>query len=234
MVYEIVLVCKILGFWSGCVQALVFGTVTPWYFVTVRILLNISTTVRVYLYISLNTSLFLWLWWFFSVPYIGYHKFKLSPIRNIFTIICTYIRHQSTQKNFISLDITNKQLNCKLSFTTITYHVNRKKKRDRLISIIILIDFYRRQPWLKDNNQSGHNCNEKFPLFLSDFNQIWILKTELSKPPPHQYKILLESVQWHTSWYIQADRRTDMSKLKGNFCDFTNASRSVPKHPKCI
>jgi len=51
----------------------------------------------------------------------------------------------------------------------------------------INIDYYQRQPWLKDNNQSGHYCNEKCPLFLLDFNQIYILKTELSNPlPPPQ------------------------------------------------
>jgi hypothetical protein len=44
---------------------------------------------------------------------------------------------------------------------------------------------------VKDTNQSGHNCNERCPLVLSDFNQIWILKTELSNTPspPQQYKI---------------------------------------------
>jgi len=59
------------------------------------------------------------------------------------------------------------------------------------------------------------------PIFLSDFNQIWVLSTNFRK----NFQISLKSAQWEPRRYTRPHRRKDMMKL---IC----ASRDYPKAPK--
>jgi hypothetical protein len=43
-------------------------------------------------------------------------------------------------------------------------------------------------------------------IFLSDFDQNLILKTDLTKQP--QYDLICKCVQWEQSRYIRTDRQT--------------------------
>jgi len=47
----------------------------------------------------------------------------------------------------------------------------------------------------------------KFPIFSSDFKQIWIYSKEFRRSP--RYQILRKSVQWELRYYMQSDGRTD-------------------------
>jgi len=64
----------------------------------------------------------------------------------------------------------------------------------------------------------------KYPLFLSDFNDIWILTTGFWKIL--KYQISLKSVQWKQSRSMRTDRRTGMTKLIVAFRSFANASKN--------
>jgi hypothetical protein len=63
------------------------------------------------------------------------------------------------------------------------------------------------------------NCQ----ILLSDINQIWILVTDFCKSPQYQNpEIRLAGIA-----LICADRRTDMIKLIGVFCDYNNAPKNL-------
>jgi len=57
---------------------------------------------------------------------------------------------------------------------------------------------------------------QHFYIF-SDFTQIWIFKIEFHKNL--QYQISSKPVQW-------MDRETEMTKLKGGFCEYANAPKN--------
>jgi len=54
-----------------------------------------------------------------------------------------------------------------------------------------------------DNNKRYWGLHVKCPIFLLDFDEIWILWTELNKSP--KYKISLKSVQWEPHWRMRAN-----------------------------
>jgi hypothetical protein len=59
-----------------------------------------------------------------------------------------------------------------------------------------------------------------YSLFLSDFNETWIISTNFRKILKHQ-------IQWKTiQWEPSCPKRTDMTKLTVNYGNFTNASRN--------
>ena len=57
-----------------------------------------------------------------------------------------------------------------------------------------------------------------FPIFLPDYNQIWILLTDFNESP--QYQISRTSDQWEPRRWMQ----TEMRKLTGAFRDYANAA----------
>jgi hypothetical protein len=63
----------------------------------------------------------------------------------------------------------------------------------------------------------------KYPLFLSDFNEIWIFPTDFRKILKH--KISRKSVQWEPSFYMRTDRRTNMTMPIVSLRKFANAPK---------
>ena len=68
----------------------------------------------------------------------------------------------------------------------------------------------------------------KYPLFLSDFNEIYICSTDFRNKPKLQ--ISSKSVQWESSCSMRTDWRTDVEKLIVAFRNFAKASRTY----KCL
>jgi len=74
----------------------------------------------------------------------------------------------------------------------------------------------------------------KYPLFLSDFNETWILLTNFRKI--HKYRISWISVKWEPSCSIRTDGRTDrqkewqadMTKLIVAVRNFANVPKNTP------
>ena len=68
----------------------------------------------------------------------------------------------------------------------------------------------------------------KYPLFLSDFNETWILQTDFRNIL--KYQISLKSVQWEPNYSMRTDRKTDimadMTKLIVAFSNFANAPKN--------
>jgi hypothetical protein len=64
----------------------------------------------------------------------------------------------------------------------------------------------------------------KYPLFLSDFNENWILSTDVRKI--HKYHISWKSVWWELS-SMRTDGRTDMTKLIVVFRNFAKAPKNA-------
>ena len=58
---------------------------------------------------------------------------------------------------------------------------------------------------IASNNRTYLVLHVKRPIFLSDFNQIWILRTVFNKNP--QYRNSRKSVQWTPCWYMRTDGR---------------------------
>jgi hypothetical protein len=52
----------------------------------------------------------------------------------------------------------------------------------------------------------------KCPIFLSDFNQIWIFSTEFQLSP--EYKSSWNSAKWESCWYMQTDGRTGLQTCR--------------------
>jgi hypothetical protein len=70
----------------------------------------------------------------------------------------------------------------------------------------------------------------KFPIFFSDFNQIWVVSTNSNKSL--QYKISWKSARWELSWTRgetdgRRHKQTHMIELIGTFA---NISKSAPKN----
>jgi hypothetical protein len=65
----------------------------------------------------------------------------------------------------------------------------------------------------------------KYTLFLSDFNETWILLTNFWKILP--YVIPRKSVQWEPSCSMRTDRQTDMTKLIVAARKFANAPKKT-------
>ena len=67
----------------------------------------------------------------------------------------------------------------------------------------------------------------KYSLFLSDFDETWIISTDLRKS--FKYEISWKSVQWKPSCSMRTDRRTewtDMTNLAVPFCSSENTPKS--------
>ena len=65
----------------------------------------------------------------------------------------------------------------------------------------------------------------KYLLFLSDFNEIWILSTGFWKIL--KYKISWKSIEWEPSCSMQTDGQTDMTKLIVAFGNFANSPKNI-------
>ena len=65
----------------------------------------------------------------------------------------------------------------------------------------------------------------KYPLFLCDFNEIWILSTDFRKKSK-KYQVSSNPVQWESGCSIRTDVRTDMTKLIVAFRDSANAPKN--------
>jgi hypothetical protein len=70
----------------------------------------------------------------------------------------------------------------------------------------------------------------KYPLFLSDFNDTWILSTDFRKIP--KYQIKLKSVQWESISSVWSGRYTDRHGTKlllafRNFANLPNKKRLI-------
>jgi hypothetical protein len=63
----------------------------------------------------------------------------------------------------------------------------------------------------------------KYPVFLSDFNEIWILSTDFRKSL--KYEVSSKSVQWEQSYSMRADGQTDITELIVAFRNFANAPK---------
>jgi hypothetical protein len=61
----------------------------------------------------------------------------------------------------------------------------------------------------------------KYPILLTDLNQIWAFMRQLRKDP--QYQISRKSFQWESRWNM----RTDGTKLTDAFRDYGKAPRSL-------
>jgi hypothetical protein len=64
----------------------------------------------------------------------------------------------------------------------------------------------------------------KYPLFLSDFSEIWIFSTDFRKFL--KYQISWKSFQWEPSCSMWTDRRADMMKLIVAFRNFAKAPKN--------
>jgi len=58
-----------------------------------------------------------------------------------------------------------------------------------------------------DNNKQQPDLHVKCPIFLADFNEIWISSTDFHRSPRHQ--ISRESIDWELWWYMWTDGQTD-------------------------
>jgi hypothetical protein len=67
----------------------------------------------------------------------------------------------------------------------------------------------------------------KYPLFLSDFNEIWIFTTDFRKILISDFKKIrpVGAELFHAGW--RTDGRTDMTKLIVAFRNFANAPRNM-------
>jgi hypothetical protein len=63
----------------------------------------------------------------------------------------------------------------------------------------------------------------KYPLFLSDFNEIWIFSTDFRRSL--KYEVSLKSVKWEPSYVMPTEGQTDMTKLIVAFRNFANAPK---------
>ena len=71
-------------------------------------------------------------------------------------------------------------------------------------------------------------------LFLTDFNETWIFRTDFRKNP--QIKNFMKSVRWEPRCFSrgktdrQTDGRTEMTKLAAaSFRNFANVPKTVPE-----
>jgi hypothetical protein len=63
-----------------------------------------------------------------------------------------------------------------------------------------------------------HRSSCKLPVFLSDFNEIWIFSTDYRKIL--KFQISWKSVQWDPSCSMRTDRRINMTNLRVTFRNF--------------
>ena len=63
----------------------------------------------------------------------------------------------------------------------------------------------------------------KYPLFLSDFNENWVLSTDIRKIL--KYKISRKPLHWEQSRSTRAEGRTDVTKLRVAVCRFAKAPK---------
>jgi hypothetical protein len=67
----------------------------------------------------------------------------------------------------------------------------------------------------------------KYPLFLFDFNQIWILSTDFIRS--FQFQVSRKSVKWEPSCLLPADG-LDTTEIKDSFsvCDNASSGNFLP------
>ena len=65
---------------------------------------------------------------------------------------------------------------------------------------------------------------EDCPIFLPDFNKIWIPSTDFHKSP--KYQISWKPVRWEARWYVWVDGRSDMMKVIDAFRYYANAPQN--------
>jgi hypothetical protein len=56
----------------------------------------------------------------------------------------------------------------------------------------------------------------KYPLFLWDFSEVWIISTDFPKSP--QYKISWKSFKWESSCSVPADRHDEANSGISRVC----------------
>ena len=65
----------------------------------------------------------------------------------------------------------------------------------------------------------------KVTLLVLDFNETWILPTDLKNIL--KYQIWWKSLQWEPNSYMRTDRQRDMKKLTDGFPNFTKAPENI-------
>ena len=64
----------------------------------------------------------------------------------------------------------------------------------------------------------------QYLLFLSDFNETWIISTDLRKI--FEYQFPLNPPSWKPNGSMRTDGQTDMTELIVAFCNFANTPKN--------
>ena len=121
-------------------------------------------------------------------------------------------------------------LNNKISCTVTLWRVHTVFFPPLLPSSSILFNSKRALLWrfiVAGNNKTCFALYGKCPIFLSNFNQIWIVLTGFHVNP--QYQISRKSVQWRLHWYMQTDGQDECNRRFLGLCRYVKKSRGLSK-----
>ena len=119
---------------------------------------------------------------------------------------------------------------CGLSVSTVIFYIISLTARLKKMYVLIFSSTFdcnishSKKKWARYDKNIHIGLHVKCPLFLSDFNETWILSTDFRKIL--KYQISWKSVQWEPSCSMRTDRQTDMTNLIAAFHNFTNAPKT--------